>query len=111
MIDIINDLSTLSTIPQKTLDKLVRKAVYCINDAVIEDKLADEDITSVDIGIGILYIKHQGTAANNIKYKFEPSVYLSKSLEESLTNGTNPLEDLLLTSLKDKFTSAYKDLC
>ena len=53
MTNIINDISTLTTIPVKTWNKLVKKTNYCICDAVLENTLIDEDITAVDLGIGV----------------------------------------------------------
>lgn len=111
MIDIINDISVLTTIPAKTFDKLVKKSVYCICDAIVEDRLGDEDITTVDLGIGTLFIKHLSDSGDGIKYHFEPSVYMSKAIKACISTNQNPLEDVLLTGLKEKFIDVYKDLC
>ena len=69
MTNIINDISTLTTIPVKTWNKLVKKTNYCICDAVLENTLIDEDITAVDLGIGVLYIKRADLEGNIIKYR------------------------------------------
>lgn len=111
MTDIINDLSLLTTIPTKTLDKLVRKTVFCICDAIVETKASEEDITSIDLGIGILYIKHTSTTGSDVKYRFEPSSYLEKAVRNAVVNNKNVLDDVLLTSLGNKFADVYKDLC
>lgn len=111
MTNIINDISTLTTIPVKTWDKLVKKTNYCICDAVLENTLIDEDITAVDLGIGVLYIKRADLEGNIIKYRFEPSPALDKAIKDTIINKQNLLEDMILTNLKEKFDTAYKNLC
>lgn len=108
MINIIQDVATLSTIPEKTLNKLNQKVIYAICQAVQEDVLAGKDISELDLGIGILFIKHD---KGEIKYKFVPSEYLSKSVSNTVNNKLNLLEDTLNVSLAKKFIDVYKDLC
>ena len=84
MTNIINDISTLTTIPVKTWNKLVKKTNYCICDAVLENTLIDEDITAVDLGIGVLYIKRADLEGNIIKYRFEPSPALDKAIKDTI---------------------------
>ena len=111
MINIVNDLSILTTIPDKTLIKFFKKMVFCICEAVKED-LVDEnnpkEITELDIGIGKLYVKVVGT---EVKYKFEPSEYLQKAMLATTTNKENPLPDFLDESLGRKFVDLYKEIC
>lgn len=108
MINIINDVATLTTIPEKTLAKLVKKASYCICEAVIEDKLQGNDITEVFIGIGTLYIKCKDGVA---KYHFEPSDAFNKSIMQASMSNVNPLDAMLTDALHKKFDDVYKDLC
>lgn len=108
MANTIEDLSILSTVPEKTLAKLFKKMVYCICDSVAQDHLDNKEVTVLDIGIGILYIRHIGEA---VKYHFEPSDYLKDSLNKTLVNGENILEDVLNDSLVEKFVEVYKDIC
>lgn len=111
MTDIVKDISTLTTIPEKTLNKFFRKMTYCICESVQEDMLQENEnqIVELDIGIGILYIKY--TDGENLKYHFEPNELLSKSLKQTVINKQNLLEDLLNDSLAKKFMEVYKDLC
>lgn len=110
MIDIVKDMSTLTTIPEKTLHKFYRKMVFCICEGV-EESLLEEDvaISSFDIGIGTLYIKHDN--AMNIKYHFEPNDFFSKAMNQTVAGGANILEDTLNDALSKKFMEVYKDLC
>lgn len=105
----IKDLATLTTIPEKTLHKMFKKMVYCICETLQENILEDKSITSLDVGIGTLYIKHE--TSENLKYHFEPSSYLEKSLKDTILNKQNLLEDVLNESLNEKFMEVYKNLC
>lgn len=107
--NMITDLNTLTTIPEKNLTKLFKKIEAIICEAVVEDSLAaSSDITEIDIGIGTLYIKHDTV---DLKYKFKPSSSLANALVGSLTENKNPLADILTEALSTKFTDLYKDLC
>lgn len=107
--NIIEDLAKLTTIPDKTILKLLKKEVFCICEAIKEDVLADEPVSQLDLGIGVLYIKHDNL--DNILYKFIPNKYMEKAINDTLLNKQNLLEDVLNQSLKKKFLEAYKDLC
>ena len=111
MHNIVSDVSILTTIPEKTLAKFFRKMVFCICQAVQEDLLDEnnpKDITELNIGIGTLYIKHVGT---DLKYRFEPSEYLQKSLIATVSNKENLLKEFLDKALAKSFIEVYKDLC
>ena len=108
--DIISDLSTLSTIPEKTLGKLSAKVVYCICDAVAEalaEDASEDRSVDLDIGIGTLSI---GLVDDAIKYKFVPNETLETSVKQTVLNERNLLEDALEKSFVDKITNVYKEL-
>lgn len=111
MTNIIDDIATLTTIPDKALEKFFRKMIFCICEAV-QENIIDEnnikDITELDIGIGKLYIKHIGT---DIKYRFQPNELFETAMLSTVTNKQNPLKDFLDKALSKKFTEVYKDLC
>lgn len=54
--DIIEDISTITTIPPVSLRKLFDKVGWCICNAVEESRLKEQDITEVNIGFGTLLI-------------------------------------------------------
>ena len=111
MSNLIQDMSILTTIPEKTLAKFFRKMIFCICEEIKEDILdenSDKEITEVDIGIGKLYIKVVGA---EVKYKFEPSEYMQKAVIGTVTEKENPLVDFLDKALGKKFVDLYKDLC
>lgn len=108
--NLIKELSTLSTIPEKTLDKLADKVTYCICDAVAEamsENEYDDKSIDIDIGIGKLSI---GYIDDDIVYKFVPSESLDTSVKQAVLNGRNLLEDTLEKSFIERVTNVYKDL-
>lgn len=108
MVNIVSDLAILTTIPEKALNKLTEKIIYCINEAVEESVLAEEEITEIDVGIGILYIKND---KEEPKFKFIPNDDFKESVGNTLNNRLNSLEDTLNNSLVTKITDAYKNIC
>lgn len=111
MTDIIEDVSILSNIPKKVVIKLLRKFVYCICEGVEEDILGNAELSSLDLGIGVLHIKHPSTKDEPIKYKFVIDKYLDKALRDTFNNKSNLLEDALNNSLVKHFMDVYKGLC
>lgn len=107
MTSIIHDISTLSTINAKHLNKLVDLAEYAINEAVAEDMLAAVDISELDIGIGTLFIKAEG---NDLKMKFVPSAKLKEQLIETIKNKHSNLEIKLEDTLASKIEYIYKEI-
>lgn len=107
MIDIIQDVSTITTIPKDALDKLVNKELWCICEAVKEGSLKNESPTEMDIGIGTLLISdHEET----VKYKFIPSKALEESVNETIQNKKSPLELKLEKNLVNKILNTYKTI-
>lgn len=107
MINILEDISTLTSINKKALDKLSNVAIYCINDAVVESLITDNDTVKVDIGIGELWLRLEN---DQVKYKFIPSAKFEESIVNTITNKSNLLEISIENSLKEKITNTYKDL-
>ena len=68
----------------------------------------EKDITELDIGIGVLYIRHIG---DQVAYKFIPSEDLEKTVNTTIIKKQNLLENVLNDSLAKKFMDVYKDLC
>ena len=108
MINVIKDVSTLSTIPEKDIVKFLKKFVYVICDGVEESKLKGDTVSAFDLGIGVLYIKHEPNS--EIEYKFIPCKYMDKGIKATVNENKNPFTEDLNNSLVKKFTNAYKDL-
>ncbi len=108
MRSIVEDISVLSTIPDKALYKLLDKVIYCVSDAIVEDMNNDVDVTELDMGIGTLYIKH---AEGTVAYKFIPNSDFSKAVNSTIKTGQNLLSNNLDRALVKKFLDVYKDIC
>lgn len=108
MQNLINDISTISTIGEDALAKLVNIAKYCICNAVDEVLLSKKDnVTSIDLGIGILSILVED---NSIKYKFIPSEELESGIRDVAIGDDNPFVIKFEKTLVNKITNLYKEL-
>lgn len=104
---LIEDLSTITTISEGTLLSLNDKVISCICHSVFESVQEKESLTKMDIGIGILYIKCEGS---DIKYKFIPSKKLEESVASTVISNKSPLVYQVETSLKERVETTYKNL-
>lgn len=107
MTNLINDLSILTTISRTSLEKLVNNSNWCISHNVLENLLEKNPLTSIDIGIGTLYIKLED---NLIKYKFTPSKALEDMVSSTVTSKQSPIVNELESNLKERIENTYKDL-
>lgn len=104
------DLSALTTIPEKTLDKLNDKVLYVLCEGIQEDIKDEKDVSEFNFfDLFTLYIKHGGS--EGIKYKIVPTFALEKAVNATVKNKLNLLEDTLNASLARKFMEIYKDIC
>lgn len=111
MINLIEDVSTLTTIPTKTLNQLLDKFIYCIVDAVNESDIQDKDVTEIDLYFGNLIIQHTMVEGKHqLKYKFTPASKLNKQFVELFEKKLNSLDVALEKSLANKITYTYKDM-
>lgn len=104
---LIEDLSTVTTISEGTLNNLNEKALLCICHSVFENIREKESLTKIDIGVGILYINCEG---DNVKYKFIPSKKLEESVATTVLTKKSPLVSTVETVLRDRLDATYKNL-
>ena len=107
MINIIEDISTITTIPKDALNKLTDKQVWCICEAVREGILKNESPIEMDIGIGTLLISDE---EENVKYKFIPSPILEEAINQTILTKKSPLELKLEKNLINKILNTYKNI-
>jgi hypothetical protein len=106
MQNLINDLSTLTNIPLDIWEKFVNIAEMDIAHCAFETISSKEKSFSIDIGLGILYIKYE---EDNIKYKFIPHESLEREVENALTCKSSPLVDIATKKLNTRLNNAYKE--
>lgn len=107
MTDLLKDLSILTNVSHTNLTFLNIHAINTITHTVLESVLDNNDITEIDIGIGILKILHKN---NEIKYKFIPNETLNNKVVHTITYKESPLCKKVDAVLGDRINKAYKDL-
>lgn len=106
-IKVAEDISTLSTIPEKAINKLVDLAYLSIADGLVEIRSTNESEISYDIGIGTLTVI---LTDNSVRYRFTPSAKLNEVVKDTVVLGKNLLSSEVEKSIVDKFTNIYKEL-
>ena len=95
--NIINDLGIITKIPNKILDQLVEQTELCIGSAIHDAIINNEEIVTLNIGIGTLSVEvatHQ--------CKFIPNKDLKNIIKKSISNKIDPLETKLEQDVVDK---------
>jgi hypothetical protein len=106
-VDLVSDIATLTTLPDKTLRRLCDKSMECICHNVLETLQNDELETNIDISIGNIKIIVEN---DEIHYRFIPSSKLEDMLIETLNTRNDPLITDIEESLTVRILNAYKDL-
>lgn len=110
MANINSDLSNLTTIPEKTLDKLNNKILYIICQEIQENIMDENFVSEFDFyNLFKIYIKYEDSG--NIRWKIIPSEKLEKAVINTVKNKLNLLEDTLNETLAKRFMEVYKDIC
>lgn len=107
MLSMNENLSTLTTIPKASLDRLDEKRCFIICDEVDTAIKNCESIASIDIGVGTLIIN---VTDSDIIYKFIPSSSLERYLKDVILEGENPLTGQLEKTIASRIINTYKDL-
>lgn len=106
MRDGLKDLSTITTIPYHTLQKLFEKFLWIICDSIEESCRSKQDYASIDIGIGTIDIAFDD---DTVQYRFIPSRNLDDSIKDTIVNKNNPLVNNVEEALVKRIVNAYKD--
>lgn len=101
------DLSAITDIPASTYQSIAKKASLCIGHSVYENIIEGETVTSVNIGIGTLFV---GVEGSQIKYKFVPNRFLENAVSSAVKNEESPLIEDALKSVGEKFMASYREL-
>ena len=107
MINLIEDIATLTDVSVTTLKKFLNVSNFVIGHAVHESMCEHKDLTTLDLGVGQLDIK---VDENRIYYRFTPSKELEKTLIQTITTNTSPMILKLDNKLQEKIDRAYKEL-
>lgn len=107
MTNLLEDLSVLTSLSKSTLNEISIMAESAICHAVVEDLLDKNEMTEVDIGIGILFIKR---CEDGIHYKFVPSEHLSSCIETSIKSRRSVLNRRANDTLVNRIKKTYKEM-
>lgn len=105
--NIIDDLSTLTTIQKAPLDRLADLSSKIIAHNLYEDLSNKETTSETNIAIGSLLIKVED---NEIMYKFVPSSKFENLIRNTVIDNKSPLTGTIEKSIFEKIEKAYKDL-
>lgn len=105
-VNLMEDLSELTTIQLASLNRLVKQSMWIICDAVEAAVRNKDDSLDIDLGFGTLKIKFDN---EEVKYKFIPKPTLENGIAKAIVEEQNPLQLALEKSLADKITNVYKE--
>lgn len=100
-------VSALTTIPEKSLVRLQEMYELVMCDAVEDAILKGETTASIDLVFGELGVKFEN---NELKFRFRPSAKFEEELINTIVNKKNKLTHEIEKSLVNKITQTYKDL-
>ena len=103
--NIVNDLSVLLKVPNKTLEALVEKANLCIGSIIVDAQKSGEPTVVINIGIGTLSVN-----LADMQCKFVPSKALKSAIKTSLASNVDPLELALEEALAAKLVSIVDEV-
>lgn len=105
--NVIDDLSTITSIPRANLTKLAQRIEWLICNAAYEASLSDDNTAEVVLGFGKLIIRLED---NQIKYRFQPSKKLENTIIEAYEKGIDPIAKRAEEAVVGTIMKAYKDL-
>lgn len=101
------DISTLTTIPESAVKRLVKISSEYITHCIVESVLDKKETCEIDIGIGSLMVDIN---TEELKFKFIPSKTLQNNIYESIIDKNSKLALDVEDNLRDKIIYAYKNL-
>ena len=107
MVNLIDDIGVLTTVSPTNLKAISKLSEAVICHAVAESMLDRNQVTEIDIGIGMLYIR---VTDGEIQYKFAPSEHLYNSMLNTVKTGKSPIEAKVNEQLGKRIMNTYKDL-
>lgn len=103
----ISKISTLSTIPEKSISQLQKYLNAIASHDIVTQMVDGNNVFEIDTFEGKIYI----TLDDDIlKYKFIPSEAFDKIIRETIIDRQSVLIEALSEKLKDSLVNTYKDL-
>lgn len=103
--DVIKNVSVLTTIPESSIRKLIEKAEWVICDDIVNSDKNESLIFS--IGIGDIKITNND---EQLIYQFIPNKQFETIVRDAYIDNINPLKTNLEKLLVSKILNTYKDI-
>ena len=104
---LIDDLSAMTSIQPKVLNKLVDCSTYSILQSIEEMITKQEDSCEVDFTNFKLIIKID---EDSLVFKIIPSKELEKAIVKTISNKKNAMEPIIIGNMVDTLLKDYKGL-
>lgn len=102
------DLSTLTTLPEETIEYLSKYMKYVHSHEIATQMLENGgNIYELTLFEGTLFIKIEN---DNVSYKFVPSDKFNEIVVDTILNKKSLLVDDMADKLKNVLMKAYKDV-
>ena len=107
MYDLNKDLSILTNLGKFNFTRISDTSIAIISHDVEESLRDNKEMTSIDIGVGVLHIYHVG---DEIKYKFIPAKKLDDAVLDTVKKRKSRLIIKIDESVGRKLKDTYKGL-
>lgn len=105
--ELINDLTNLTSIPEKFFEKLESNIMFSILQTLEEALINKSSECEIECGIGTLFISLE---EEGLKFKFIPSKKLEKEIIKTVEQGKNSMEAVLTTNMVSTLEKTYREL-
>ena len=107
MTNVVEDLNTITSIPQANISKLFQRVEWLICNAIYEAYISGNDLAEINLGFGKISVLITG---NELKYRFQPSRKTEAMLREIFERGYDPIAAEAEKAVVGTTLKAYKDL-
>lgn len=101
-VNVIDDLGTVTKVPNKILNELVHKLNLCIGSAIHDAILNKEQVILLNVGMGTLSV-----SLTDMQCKFIPGKDLKTVIKNSINEKVDPLE----LELEDALVQKLINIC
>lgn len=107
MRNLYNDLATITNSNKDIFNKLVKNSNFLICNYLEDTTLNNENLCTIDIGIGILKIVIE---EDTVRYSFIPSKELETEIINTLENNQSYLTSVISSKLTSQLNKLYDNL-
>lgn len=105
--NVLEDISTLTSVSENTLKKFIPVINYIIGHGVHEALCEKTEYVNIDLEIGELHIKIED---DSVRYRFVPSKDLEYLICNTIKTKQSPIMSKVDYDLQQRIDKAYKEL-